>query len=213
MSRAQKHKMAISVADAGCLSRILDPTFFHPGSRIRTVSIPDPNCLHPGSRIRIKEFNYFNPKKPKKWFLRCRKYDPGCSSRIPGSKRHRIPDLDPQHWWLHGVAETKQKSPPFSSLSGRTVDGPNGGAADEVRVLLVHRLQLHPHLEPVHLGRGRLLLEAPARQGGCNNDILRPNRKMQQRSFRYLTWELLTLRYQYRNKTKLFDLYRKINFY
>jgi hypothetical protein len=31
-----------SVADPGCLSRILDPTFFHPGSRIRTVSIPDP---------------------------------------------------------------------------------------------------------------------------------------------------------------------------
>jgi hypothetical protein len=31
-----------SVADPGCLSRILDPTFFHPGSRIRIVSIPDP---------------------------------------------------------------------------------------------------------------------------------------------------------------------------
>ncbi len=31
-----------SVADPGCLSRIPDPTFFHPGSRIRTVSIPDP---------------------------------------------------------------------------------------------------------------------------------------------------------------------------
>ncbi len=38
-----------SVADPGCLSRIPDPTFFHPGSRI-----PDPNCLHPGSRILIK---------------------------------------------------------------------------------------------------------------------------------------------------------------
>jgi hypothetical protein len=32
----------ISVADPGCLSRIPDPTFFHPGSRIRTVSILDP---------------------------------------------------------------------------------------------------------------------------------------------------------------------------
>ncbi len=31
-----------SVADPGCLSRIPNPTFFHPGSRIRTVSIPDP---------------------------------------------------------------------------------------------------------------------------------------------------------------------------
>jgi len=38
-----------SVADPGCLSRIPDPTFFHPGSRIL-----------------IKEFKYFNPKKSKK---------------------------------------------------------------------------------------------------------------------------------------------------
>jgi hypothetical protein len=92
---------------------IPDPTFFHPGSRIRLFSIPDPrfripdpNGLHPGSRIRIKEFKYFNPKK---WFLSSRKYDPGCSSRIrmltsthpgsriQGSKRHRIPDPDLQH--------------------------------------------------------------------------------------------------------------------
>jgi hypothetical protein len=50
-----------SVADPGCLSRIPDPTFYHPGSRIRTVSIPDP-----GSRILVKEFKYFNPKKSKK---------------------------------------------------------------------------------------------------------------------------------------------------
>ena len=50
-----------SVADPGCLSRIPDPTFFHPESRIRTVSI-----LDPGSRILIKEFKYFNPKKSKK---------------------------------------------------------------------------------------------------------------------------------------------------
>jgi hypothetical protein len=89
-----------SVADPGCLSRI------------RLFSIPDPNCLHPGSRIRIKEFKYFNPpKKPKKWFLSSRKYDTGCSSRIrmlifypsriQGPKRHRIPDPEPQHWWIH----------------------------------------------------------------------------------------------------------------
>jgi hypothetical protein len=71
---SQHHVVKISVADPGCLSRIPDPTFFHPGSWI-----PDPNCLHPGSRIRIKEFKYFNPKK---WFLSSRKYDPGCSSRI-----------------------------------------------------------------------------------------------------------------------------------
>jgi hypothetical protein len=75
-------------------SVIPDPTFFHPGSRLRTVSIPDPHQ-------RIEK--YFNPKK---WFLSSRKYDSGCSSRIrilnfypsripdPGSKRHRIPDTD-----------------------------------------------------------------------------------------------------------------------
>ncbi len=80
----------ISVADPGMFFRIPDPTFFHPGSE---------------SRIRFKEFKYFNPKK---WFLSSRKYDPGCSVRIPDpdpdfvhpsriqwSKRHRIPD--PQH--------------------------------------------------------------------------------------------------------------------
>ncbi len=66
--------LVIGVADSGCLSRIPDPTFFHPGSRVRIVSNPDPR-----SRIRIKEFKYFNPKK---WFLSPRKYDPGCSSRI-----------------------------------------------------------------------------------------------------------------------------------
>jgi hypothetical protein len=57
-----------SVADPGCLSRIPDPTFFHPGSRILDPGslIPDPNCLHPGSRILIKEFKYFNPQKSKK---------------------------------------------------------------------------------------------------------------------------------------------------
>jgi hypothetical protein len=39
----------------------------YPGSRIRFFPsrIPDPNCLHPGSRILIKEFKYFNLKKPK----------------------------------------------------------------------------------------------------------------------------------------------------
>jgi hypothetical protein len=88
-----------SVADPGCLSRI------------RIFSIPDPNCLHLGSLILItpKNLSILTPKKAKKWFLSCKKYDPGCSSRIPdpdagflpipdsgsriqGSKRHPIPD-------------------------------------------------------------------------------------------------------------------------
>ncbi len=54
--------------------------------------IPDPNCLHPGSRIRIEEFKYFNPKK---WFLSSRKYDPGCSSRIPDPDADVLPTPDP----------------------------------------------------------------------------------------------------------------------
>ncbi len=57
-----------SVADPGCLSGSRDPTFFHPGSEF----FP--------SRIRIEEFKYFNPKK---WIQSSRKYEPGCSSRIP----------------------------------------------------------------------------------------------------------------------------------
>ncbi len=85
-------RIATSVADPGCLSRI------------RMFSIPDPNFFHPGSRICIKKFKYFNPKN---WFLSSQKYDPGCSPRIrilffypsqisdPGVKKHRIPD--PQH--------------------------------------------------------------------------------------------------------------------
>ncbi len=42
-----------SVADPGCLSRIPDPTFFHPGSRIRTVSIPDLRSRIPDPHQRI----------------------------------------------------------------------------------------------------------------------------------------------------------------
>jgi hypothetical protein len=58
---------------------IPNPTFFHPGSRIR----------HFLSRIHIKEFKYFNPRK---WFLSSRKYNPGCSSRILTFYPSRIPD-------------------------------------------------------------------------------------------------------------------------
>ncbi len=50
-----------SVADPGCLSRIPDPTFFHPGSRIRTVSIPDPGSSS-------KNLSILTPKKQKMVF-------------------------------------------------------------------------------------------------------------------------------------------------
>ncbi len=76
------------------------------GSWIRISSIPDPGSEFFLSRIRIKEFKYFNPKK---LFLSSRKYDLGCSSRIrililypsrnQGSKRFRIADPDPHHWY------------------------------------------------------------------------------------------------------------------
>jgi hypothetical protein len=73
-----------SVADPGCLSRIPDPTFFHPGSRIRTVSIPDPGSSS-------KNLSILTPKKDKKWFLSSKKYDPGCSSRIPDPDADFLP--------------------------------------------------------------------------------------------------------------------------
>jgi hypothetical protein len=66
-----------------------------PGSDFFPSQIPDLNCLHPGSRIRIKEFKYFNPKKPKKWFLISRKYDLGCSSQIPDPDADFLPIPDP----------------------------------------------------------------------------------------------------------------------
>ncbi len=72
-----------SVADLGYL-HCPDPT--------------DPKSRRPRIRIRIKEFKYFKPEKLSKNYL-------GCSSRIrnfshTGSrgKKHRIPDLEPQHW-------------------------------------------------------------------------------------------------------------------
>jgi hypothetical protein len=49
---------------------IPDPGYDFFPSRIRTVSIS----------VRIKELFY-----PQKWFLSSRKYDPGCSSRIPNA--------------------------------------------------------------------------------------------------------------------------------
>ncbi len=91
MSAKRASSLRSSVADPGCLS--LDP-----GSDFLPPRIPDPNCLHPGSRILIKELKYFNPKKKqKKWFLSSKKYDPGCSSRIPdpGPGCWLSPILDP----------------------------------------------------------------------------------------------------------------------
>jgi hypothetical protein len=67
---------------------IPDPTFFHPGSRIRTVSIPDPGSSS-------KNLSILTPKKAKKWFLSPKKYDPGCSFRIPDPDADFLPSRIP----------------------------------------------------------------------------------------------------------------------
>ncbi len=63
-----------------------DTNFFHPRSRVK--NIPDP-----GSGSASKHLSTY--LTPKTLFLNSRKYDPGCSSRVQRSKKHRIPD--PQH--------------------------------------------------------------------------------------------------------------------
>jgi hypothetical protein len=72
----------------GCTKPVLRIRDGHPGSRIRLF-------FHPGSRIRTKEFKYFIYFNPKKWFLSSRKYDPGCSSRIPDPDADFPPIPDP----------------------------------------------------------------------------------------------------------------------
>jgi hypothetical protein len=62
----------------------------YPGSELSPSLIQDP-----GSRILIKEFKYFNPKKAKKWVLSSKKYDPGCSSRIPDPDAEFLPSRIP----------------------------------------------------------------------------------------------------------------------
>ncbi len=77
-----------SVADPGCLSRIPDPNLFHPGSQIRIF----PSRIHTK-----KSLNILTQKIGFKLSFgnMIRVVHPG--SRIQGSKRHRIPDPNPQH--------------------------------------------------------------------------------------------------------------------
>ncbi len=86
----------------------LDPNFSHPGSEFL------PSRIRDTGRIRIKEFKYFNQKMVSKlseiWSRLFIPYpdpdflpilDPGFKGQkrpcTQGSKRHRIPDPDPQH--------------------------------------------------------------------------------------------------------------------
>ncbi len=91
ISPAKLHIQVVVVPHTQCGGSgmfIPDPgsDFFHPGSRFRTVSIPDPGSAS-------KNLSVLTPKK---WFLSSRKYDPGCSSRIPDPDADfypsRIPD-------------------------------------------------------------------------------------------------------------------------
>jgi hypothetical protein len=62
--RTVRHQRSVWYRQCGGSGMFIpDPTFFHPGSQIRTVSIPDPGS---GSRILIKEFKHFNPQTSKK---------------------------------------------------------------------------------------------------------------------------------------------------
>ncbi len=57
-------------------------------SRIQLFSIPDPGSAS-------KNLSILTPKKPKKLFPSSRKYDPGCSSRIPDPDADFLPIPDP----------------------------------------------------------------------------------------------------------------------
>jgi hypothetical protein len=130
-------KHGTSVADPGCLSRILDPDFYPsriPDLRSRISdpgsSIPDLGSKNSNKREGLKKItnftniaNYFSflVLKKKIWanFQRIIElftqktvnklskiwvWDPGSGKnlfRIRGSKRHRIPDPDPQHCIVH----------------------------------------------------------------------------------------------------------------
>ncbi len=97
--KSAKHVSIISVADPGSLSRIPDPTFFHPGSRIRIFSIRDPGSasknwsilpqkngfLALGNKIRVVHPSHSGSRTP----------DPG-GQKGTGS---RIAEPDPQHWY------------------------------------------------------------------------------------------------------------------
>ncbi len=64
---------------------IPDPTFFHPGSELSPSRIPDPQ----------KNLSILTPKKVNKWFLGSKKYDPGCSFRIPDPDADFLPSRIP----------------------------------------------------------------------------------------------------------------------
>ena len=79
-------KVFFSVTDPGCLSRI------------RLFSIPDPGSELSPSRIQDPRSSSKNLKKQKKWFISSKKYDPGCSSRIPSPEADFYPSRIAEQW-------------------------------------------------------------------------------------------------------------------
>jgi len=61
---------------------IPDTTFFHPGSNLSPFRIPDTGSASKNLSILTTQKN---------WFLSSRKYDPACSSRIPGPEADFYP--------------------------------------------------------------------------------------------------------------------------
>ncbi len=86
-----------SVADPRFLSRIPDPTFFHPRPRIRTVSSPD-------LRSSSKNLGILTLNKAQKRFPSSMTFS-HFGSRIPNPGIKKAPnpgtlDPDPQHWLI-----------------------------------------------------------------------------------------------------------------
>jgi len=82
------------------LKILSEPCFYYLQTIIVSHSVPDPGSELSPSRIPYpgsasKNLSILAPKKPKKWFLSSRKYDPGCSSRIPDPDADFLPIPDP----------------------------------------------------------------------------------------------------------------------
>ncbi len=96
------------VADPGCFPRITDPKFSYPRSRIQIFFITDPDTPPPSPREwASKNLSILTQKNCFQVLGNMiRVVHPGSRSRffypywIQGSKRHRIPDQDPQHWMI-----------------------------------------------------------------------------------------------------------------
>ncbi len=98
--------LVCSVADPGCLSRI----------RLFPIQNPGSEFFHPGSAS--KNLSILTQK----WFLSSRKYNPGCSSRIPYP--------DPQHWCCGSEMFIPDPNFSISRIQGHK----NSGSWNRIRI-------------------------------------------------------------------------------